>query len=178
MSVKRKLLVLAALLLAGLMVLSGCESKNTEVAGNVISMVEEASAPTEAPTEAPVEAPSGPIIKPQEIANYIFVHGKLPDNFITKAEAQALGWDSSRNYLSDVAPGKSIGGDRFSNYEKQLPKVKGRKYFECDCNYVRGKRGAERIVYSSDGHVWYTDDHYATFTELFPSKVSDRWSGP
>ena len=111
----------------------------------------------------------GPIIEPQAIADYIFIHGELPDNFITKKVAQALGWDSSRNYVSDVAPGKSIGGDRFGNYEQRLPQVKGRKYFEADCYYTKGKRRAERIVYSNDGHVWYTEDHYVTFTELFPS---------
>ena len=71
--------------------------------------------------------------------------------------------------MSDVAPGKSIGGDRFGNYEGVLPTVKGRKYFEADCYYTKGKRTAARIVYSSDGHVWYTEDHYVTFTELFPS---------
>lgn len=119
-------------------------------------------------TAAPAEQ-DGPIIAPQAIADYIFKHGGLPENFITKEEAQTLGWDSSRNCLSDVAPGKSIGGDRFGNYEGQLPKVKGRKYYECDCNYTGGKRGTERIVYSSDRHVWYTDNHYGTFTELFPS---------
>ena len=126
--------------------------------------------PTKEPTAAPTETPAGPIIEPQAIADYIFAYGRLPDNFITKAEAQALGWDSSYNYVSDVAPGKSIGGDRFGNYEGQLPKKKGRTFKECDCNYTKGKRGGERIVYSNDGHVWYTNDHYETFTELFPSK--------
>ena len=128
--------------------------------------------PTEEPTNAPTEAPAeqtGPITEPQAIADYIFAYGELPDNFITKEEAQALGWDSSRNYVSDVAPGKSIGGDRFGNYEGVLPKAKGRTFRECDCNYTGGKRGGERIVYSNDGHVWYTNDHYETFTELFPS---------
>ena len=124
----------------------------------------------------PTEEPAGPIIDPQAIADYIFEHGELPDNFITKKEAQALGWDSKadrysgRKYVSDVAPGKSIGGDWFGNYEGQLPKAKGRKFYECDCNYTGGNRGVERIVYSNDGHVWYTNDHYETFTELFPSK--------
>ena len=73
-----------------------------------------------------------------------------------------------------MAPGKSIGGDRFGNYEGVLPKVKGRTYYEADCNYTGGKRGAARIVYSSDGHVWYTGDHYNTFTELFPSEEDQR----
>ena len=133
-----------------------------------------APGPTKTPkptkTPEPAETPAGPITEPQAIADYLFRYGKLPDNFITKAEAQALGWDSSRNYLSDVAPGMSIGGDRFGNYEGQLPGAAGRKFFECDCNYTGGKRGGERIVYSNDGHVWYTGDHYGTFTELFPSK--------
>ena len=128
---------------------------------------------TEAPktTEAPeaTEEP-GPIIEPQAIADYIFEHGELPPNFITKKEAQALGWDSSWNYVSDVAPGMSIGGDKFGNYEGKLPKVKGRKYYECDCWYTDGKRNAYRLIYSDDGHVWYTEDHYNTFIEMEPSK--------
>lgn len=113
---------------------------------------------------------SGPIIEPQAIADYIFRFGKLPENFITKKEAQALGWNASRNYVSDVAPGKSIGGDRFGNYEGRLPDTKGRTWYEADCYYTQGKRNAHRILYSSDGLVYYTNDHYETFTQLFPSK--------
>ncbi len=110
------------------------------------------------------------ITAPQEIADYIFAHGELPDNFITKKEAQALGWDSSKNDVSDVAPGKSIGGDRFGNYEGLLPDAKGRTWYEADANYHGGNRGAERIVFSSDGLVYYTQDHYETFTQMKPSK--------
>ena len=113
--------------------------------------------------------PEGPIIDPQSIADYLFAHNELPENFITKKEAQSLGWDSRYNYLSDVAPGKSIGGDYFGNYEEKLPVGKGISYHEADCYYTRGKRNAYRIIYSSDGRVWYTEDHYNTFTELFPT---------
>ena len=155
---KRKFLMLAALLLALLLALTGCGT------------AEKSARAAETPAEA-----SGPIIEPQAIADYLFEHGELPENFITKREAQALGWD--RNYLSDVAPGMSIGGDHFGNYEGQLPRVKGRKYYECDANYTGGRRGAERIVYSNDGHVWYTKDHYQTFTELFPSETADKEPG-
>jgi len=119
-------------------------------------------------TAAPTATPAGPIIDPQEIADYLFEHGTLPDNFITKKEAQDLGWEGGD--LSRYAPGKSIGGDRFVNYEGLLPRVKGRKYYEADCWYTGGRRNEHRVIYSSDGHVWYTDDHYQTFTELFPSK--------
>lgn len=102
----------------------------------------------------------------EEVAGYIHKYGKLPDNFITKSEAKSLGWDSKKGNLWDVAPGKSIGGDKYSNYEETLPVKKGVKYFECDINYRGGHRGAERIVFSSDGHVYYTNDHYETFSEV------------
>ena len=113
--------------------------------------------------------PAGPLIEPQDIADYIFEHGELPENFITKKEAQKLGWDSSWNYVSDVAPGKSIGGDHFGNYEGRLPDKKGRTWYEADCYYTKGKRNAHRILFSNDGLVYYTDDHYETFTQMFPS---------
>lgn len=116
------------------------------------------------------KASKGPIIEPQAIADYIFEHGELPENFITKKEAQNLGWDSSWNYVSDVAPGKSIGGDRFGNYEGRLPSKKGRQWYEADCYYTTGKRNAHRILFSNDGLVYYTGDHYETFTQMFPSK--------
>lgn len=172
---RKKLFALAVLLLAGLLVLTGCGQLETALDGAAapteflaVATPEPAGAPEAEVTEPPAEE-AGPVIEPQAIADYLFRHGELPENFITKEEAQELGWDSSRNYLSDVAPGKSIGGDRFGNYEGQLPKARGRKFFECDANYTGGKRGAERIVYSSDGRVWYTKDHYGTFEELFPS---------
>mgnify|MGYP000978519696 CR=1 FL=1 len=130
------------------------------------------STPTATPvrTEKPTAAPKQTAITaPQDIADYIFAHGTLPDNFLTKSEARQLGWDSSQNYVSDVAPGYSIGGDRFGNYEGLLPDASGRKWYEADANYTAGPRGAERILYSSDGLVYYTNDHYQTFTEMHPS---------
>ena len=124
-------------------------------------------------TAQPAAETAGPVTAPQEIADYILLNGRLPDNFITKDEAVALGWNAAKNDVSDVAPGKSIGGDRFGNYEGRLPQVRGRRYYEADCNYTGGPRGGERIVYSDDGHVWYTPDHYQTFTELFLSGQED-----
>ena len=116
----------------------------------------------------------------EEVALYLHLYGKLPSNFITKKEAEALGWKKEpgeAGELQNVAPGKSIGGDRFGNYEKLLPEKKGRKYFECDINYAKGTRGAERIIYSDDGLIFYTGDHYKTFEQLYPednSSDSDR----
>lgn len=125
------------------------------------------------PTATPVPTPAAQeaIIDPQGITNYLDWYRVLPDNFITKNKARDLGWDSRYNYVSDVAPGKSIGGDRFGNYEGQLPKAKGRQYYECDCWYEGGRRNAYRLIFSSDGLYYYTEDHYNTFTEMHPEPM-------
>ena len=129
-------------------------------------------------TEAP-EAPEDAITvvfgqdysDKDHVAWYIHTFGELPPNYITKKEAQELGWVNSKGNLWQVAPGKSIGGDYFGNYEGKLPTKKGRKYTECDIDYdldraqYRGGRNGKRIIFSNDGLVFYTDDHYETFTE-------------
>lgn len=107
----------------------------------------------------------------EEVALYLHVYGKLPSNYISKKEAEDLGWkkkDGEAGQLHVVAPGMSIGGSSFGNYEGLLPEKKGRKYYECDINYVKGNRGAERIVYSNDGLIFYTGDHYESFEQLYP----------
>ena len=113
----------------------------------------------------------GHYISKEEVALYLHTYGKLPSNFITKKEAEELGWkkkDGEAGQLHVVAPGMSIGGSSFGNYEGLLPEEKGRKYYECDINYVKGNRGAERIVYSNDGLIFYTGDHYESFEQLYP----------
>ncbi len=101
-----------------------------------------------------------------DVARYISLYGKLPSNFITKKEAQKLGWPGGS--LEKYAPGKCIGGDRFGNYEGLLPNKKGRKYFECDIDTLgKSKRGAKRIIYSNDGLIYYTGDHYESFELLY-----------
>ena len=101
-----------------------------------------------------------------EVALYIHQYGKLPSNYITKKEAEALGW--SGGSLEPYAPGKSIGGSYFGNYEELLPKAKGRSYTECDIDTAgKNSRGAKRIVFSNDGYIYYTGDHYETFELLY-----------
>ena len=153
---RNRLAAVFVLLVAAIMLLTGCAA-NASGNRNQNYTKQEAAA-------------SAAMDEAQRIADYIFEYGRLPDNFIRKQEAERLGWDSRFNYLSDVAPGKSIGGDRFGNYEERLPVVPGRKYYEADCYYKSGKRNAYRIIYSNDGHVWFTGDHYSTFVELFPTK--------
>lgn len=102
----------------------------------------------------------------EDVALYIHTYGRLPDNFITKKEAEALGW--SGGGLDDFAYGCCIGGNKFGNYEGLLPEKDGRKYTECDIDTMHAsKRGAKRIVFSNDGLIYYTDDHYESFTLLY-----------
>ena len=103
----------------------------------------------------------------EDVALYIHTYGKLPSNYISKSQAYDIGWEPRLGNLWGVAKGKSIGGDRFSNRERTLPYKQGRQYYECDIDYDGGHRGAKRIVYSNDGLVYYTEDHYATFTLLY-----------
>lgn len=102
----------------------------------------------------------------EEVAVYLELFDDLPDNYLTKNEAGDLGWNNKKGNLHDVAPGCSIGGDRFGNYEGALPDKKGRKWTECDINFDGGYRGSERIVFSNDGLIYYTNDHYNTFTQI------------
>lgn len=100
----------------------------------------------------------------EDVALYIHTYGKLPQNFITKKQARELGW--SGGSLEPYAPGMCIGGDRFGNYEGLLPE--GHSYTECDINTLGAdSRGAERIIFSSNGLIYYTGDHYAHFTLLY-----------
>ena len=103
----------------------------------------------------------------EDVALYIHTYDKLPNNFITKNEASDLGWKSNVGNLWDVTDRMSIGGDKFGNREGLLPKEDGRQYYECDINYEGGHRGAERLVYSNDGLIYYTQDHYDSFELLY-----------
>ena len=101
-----------------------------------------------------------------DVALYIHQYRHLPSNFITKKEAQKLGWQGGS--LEPYAPGKCIGGTYFGNYEGLLPEAKGREYHECDIDTLGAKsRGAKRIIFSNDGLIYYTDDHYESFTLLY-----------
>lgn len=129
---------------------------------------EPAPEPTPKPTPepTPVLAEDGSYTSKEDVALYIHLYGHLPDNFITKKEAQKLGWGGGS--LEPYAPGKCIGGDYFGNYEGLLPEKKGRKYTECDIDTLGAKsRGAKRIIFSNDGLIYYTDDHYESFELLY-----------
>lgn len=169
------LLLMLSVLLAPM--LTGCTQEQIDTAAGVLSAVleeteEEQSTEVESQSDLsdsseaedqPLD-PDGSYTDKDEVAEYIDTYGELPDNFITKNEAKALGWDSSKGNLQEVAPGKSIGGDRFGNYEGRLPDG---KWTECDVNYHGGYRGSERLVFSEEGAIYYTNDHYETFEQLY-----------
>lgn len=121
---------------------------------------------TENGSETEPIAKDGEYTGKEDVALYLYTYGELPSNFITKKEASELGWEGGS--LEPYAPGKSIGGDYFGNYEGKLPKKKGREYHECDID-TKGakKRGSKRIVYSNDGLIYYTEDHYETYELLY-----------
>lgn len=121
---------------------------------------------TEAPSDTATIDESGSYTTKEDVALYIHTYGHLPDNFVTKAEAQAAGWPGGS--LEKYLPGKCIGGDRFGNYEGLLPTASGRTYTECDINTLgASSRGAERIIFSNDGLIYYTGDHYESFELLY-----------
>ena len=114
-------------------------------------------------TAQPLIEPGGSYTSRDDVALYIHTYGILPGNFITKKDAQALGW--SGGSLEPYAPGKCIGGDYFGNYEELLPDA---DYHECDIDTLGKKsRGAKRLVFDAAGNIYYTDDHYASFTKLY-----------
>ncbi len=102
----------------------------------------------------------------EDVSLYLHTYDHLPDNYITKQEARDLGW--SGGSVERYAPGCAIGGDRFGNREGLLPSEKGRTYYECDIDTIgETSRGAKRIIFSSDGLIYYTEDHYESFTLLY-----------
>lgn len=127
---------------------------------------------TEATTESTTETTNGALKENEaytskdDVALFIHTYGHLPNNFVTKKDARARGWEGGS--LDEFFPGCSIGGDVFGNREGLLPSKRGRTYYECDID-TKGKksRGAKRIVFSDDGLIYYTGDHYETFTLLY-----------
>lgn len=133
---------------------------------------QESTDETKAPSDDNALLPEdGTYTSREDVALYIHQYGCLPSNFITKKEAEKLGWTGGS--LEPYAPGMCIGGSRFGNYEGLLPEKDGRTYTECDIDTLGAeKRGAKRIVFSNDGLIYYTEDHYESF-ELLYGEVDD-----
>ena len=161
--------LLSIILLISLMVsvVTGCGSEEIDRASDDVSAEIASEESALADEELSDIEESGQYTSKEDVAAYIHMYGHLPYNYITKNEAKKLGWVSSEGNLNEVAPGKSIGGDHFGNFEGLLPEKSGRKYTECDIDTDGSYRGAKRIVYSNDGLIYYTEDHYETFELLY-----------
>lgn len=155
---RNKFVAVIVLLLAAIMLLGACAASASGKKEDKPEVTEESLA---------MEAA-------QELVDYIEAYRELPENFIRKKEAEARGWKTTYRYVGDLGEGITIGGDYFGNYEERLPVVKGRKYYEADCYYQGRQRNEYRLIYSTDGHYWFTGDHYNTFIELFPSKEGEE----
>ncbi len=151
---------------------SGVSTESSAIISNGKS---DGEVPSEESTSAPKSVSSGDVTvrengtytSKEEVALYIHTYKKLPSNYITKAEAKERGWNPHSGNLSKVLKGMSIGGDYFGNREGILPQKDGRKYYECDIDYISDYRNEKRIVYSNDGLIFYTEDHYETFEQLY-----------
>jgi hypothetical protein len=163
---KKKLPLWASLVLVALYLLFGMGQDAPEAVEPLLPVESITVQATEAPVEEFVPDQDGSYTTKEDVALYIHAYGRLPDNFITKDEARDLGWEGGG--LEDYAPGMCIGGDRFGNYEGLLPDAPGRKWTECDIDTLgKDSRGAKRIVFSNDGLIYYTDDHYESFELLY-----------
>lgn len=176
----KRIISLFLVILTAFTLFSSCKQEAVDfILDTAIEALEEtSSAPTqEAPSQfrdddhrssedIPQLDEAGSYTTKEDVALYLHLYGKLPKNFITKKEAQDLGW--SGGDLEPYAPGMCIGGDRFGNYEGLLPEKKGRSYQECDIDTLGAKeRGAKRIVFSNDDLIYYTPDHYKSFELLY-----------
>lgn len=122
-------------------------------------------------TDSPVIDAEGWYYSADDVALYLHTYAYLPDNFITKSEARELGWEGGS--VEQYAPGYAIGGDIFGNREGLLPEAEGRTYYECDIDTDgQDSRGAKRLVFSNDGLIYYTDDHYESFTLLYGEETT------
>lgn len=164
---KKSLLALLVAFLMGYLGLEGLDSFQDPT--NIDEKSENIQDNNFDPGTVPVKK-DGHYTDAQNVTDFIEAFGELPDNYLTKDEAYDLGWEPDQGNLDQVAPGMSIGGDYFGNFEERLPDSPGRSYYEADINYDGGYRGPKRLVFSDDGLYFYTSDHYETFDEVKPGE--------
>ena len=177
----RSVLNILLVVVLGLALLWGKSTGETGIPENeptimdmLTTEVDEAAVPEESTAETDESVPEefsisedGTYTTKEDVAEYINLYGHLPSNYITKRAAKELGWVNSEGNLNEVAPGMSIGGDYFGNYEGLLPESDDRDYYECDIDFDGTYRNEKRIVFSNDGLIYYTEDHYESFELLY-----------
>ena len=176
MKLKKILPVIVLVLALALCACGGEQIADAIIGGadssTVISLTTSTGSPVDDAADEPAQSDTeqiqedGTYTTKEDVALYIHTFGHLPSNFVTKNEAKQAGWEGGS--LEKYLPGKCIGGDRFGNREGLLPDAQGRTWTECDINTLgASSRGAERIVFSNDGLIYYTGDHYDSFELLY-----------
>ena len=171
MSKKIIALLMAMLLLLGLV---GCSTEDVLTTIEIVdeistTLTEETASADQTQNTAGIDE-DGWYYSAEDVGGYLYTYSCLPENFITKDEARALGWQGGS--VEVYAPGYAIGGDVFGNREGLLPEEDDRIYYECDIDTDGAdSRGAKRIVFSNDGLIYYTDDHYESFTLLYGEEL-------
>ena len=168
----RQAVFVAILLLCCLVTVPGCGSgtngsaasgSDGEVAAESVSASTETNGKDDDAEASPAVDRETVYYDVEHVVLYLDAYGELPPNYLTSDEARNLGWEGGPidPYQKDAA----IGGDHFGNYEGLLPDG---DYHECDIDTHGSRRGAKRLVWSTDGHYYYTEDHYASFVEVIP----------
>ncbi len=104
-----------------------------------------------------------------EVIDSLRATGQLPANYVTKAEAAQQGWRPGKA-LQNSVPGGQLGGDVFANSTNILPSSPGRVWYEADIGLTssmsRSNQAGTRLLYSSDGLLYVTSDHYKSVVSV------------
>lgn len=152
-------ILILLLVIIGLLLYNNCTHKTQPTTGPQPSVDGGAKTPLQKDTRIDVLTQEAVVI------SYVKKQGRLPDYYITKKDAREKGWSAGDGNLCDILPGKAIGGDVFTNREGSLPQKTGRIWYEADLNYNCGRRNAHRLLFSNDGLLYVTHDHYKTFIQ-------------
>lgn len=156
-----RILFFSALIISLFTLISCTPSQKNNPANE--SYVRDSSSLSENPNSAQSSQDISALTAEKVVVDYVKKHHQLPDYYVTKSKARSQGWSPSRGNLCDVLPRKAIGGDRFGNRERKLPQ--GKRYYEADINYDCGRRDVDRLIYTLEGEVWVTYDHYQSFNK-------------
>lgn len=155
------------LVIIGILLYNNFQQKSSVPANADVVRQKEVTRASSKPAPAPADnaVSIDELTKESVVVPYVKQHGALPDYYITKRDARRYGWKPAEGNLCDVLPGRAIGGDVFTNREKRLPTKHGRIWYEADLNYSCEHRNADRLLFSNDGLIFTTYDHYKTFEE-------------
>jgi hypothetical protein len=104
------------------------------------------------------------------VAKYVMTKTSIqPGGSNHIANVQNRGFPGFKMFGEEYAGGRVFNNGAQPDHNK-LPYMGGQTYQEWDIHpcVVGQNRGGDRIVTSSDGKVYFSNDHYANFTEFTP----------